>query len=432
MRPTRSRGRSGGALGRALAVLGVALGAASCGDAERGQLEVQASPYIKPVYEKVVTEFTTAHQATPVGFVAGPREEDQLVQQLLRTKLVGGVLPDVVFISGNLVRTLVERGLAVPLDAFIDADPDFEKGNFSPAVAAAGRVQGKTFGLAYGFSMPVVLFNAQLVRRAGADPNALPTDWAGIVALAQRIDKPEAGTVGGFVEYDNGGAFSFLFMLNSYGGRLLTNDERSVAFGDDRGLKSLSVFRDFGHAGQAHADMTRDQARQAFGAGGIGVFVTMSSMIPRLEAAAAGRFDVLAVPLPVEAADGKVPAAGPVAVMLTQNKEKQRAAFELMKFACGPQGQTILVQGSGYAPANEAALRNVPSLRALLAARRNAHAYLARLGNATDWYAPPGPNTTRITDAIVVHLQQVVTLETTPEAALQAMRNEVQALLPPS
>ena len=90
----RSNGRSSGAHLRVLAALGIALGPAACGDTAREQLEVQASPYIKPVYEKVVAEFTTAHQSTPASFIAGPREEDQMVQQLLRTKLVGGALPD--------------------------------------------------------------------------------------------------------------------------------------------------------------------------------------------------------------------------------------------------------------------------------------------------------------------------------------------------
>jgi multiple sugar transport system substrate-binding protein len=293
-------------------------------------------------------------------------------------------------------------------------------------------VNDETYGLAFGFSLPVVLFNSELVRRAGGDPEKLPASWPHIVELAQRIDRLGKGIVGGFVEYDNGGAFSFLSVLSSHGGRLLTDDERRVAFNDERGLRSLQVFRDFGTAGQARADMTRDQARQAFGAGSIGIFVTMSSVILRLEEAAGGRFEVLSMPLPLEGHEAKVPAAGPVAVMLARDPARQREAFELMKFACGTRGQTLLAQGSGYAPANEIAIRNSQPLQDLLAARRNARSYLEQLEHATDWYSPPGPNTTRITDAIVLHLQQVVTLKATPDSALRAMETEITGMLPTS
>jgi multiple sugar transport system substrate-binding protein len=325
---------------------------------------------------------------------------------------------------------LAERQLAVPLDAFIGADPQWQKGEFAPGVAEAGRIDGKTYGLAFGYSMPVVLFNSELVKRVGGDVHALPDTWAGVVDLAKRIDKPSAGLVGGFIEYDNGGAFSFLFLLGSYGGHLLTKDERRAGFNDSRGLQAMSVLRDFGTAGQAHADMTRDQARQAFGAGGIGIFVTMSSMIPRLEQASAGRFEVLSAPLPIEAQDGRLPAAGPVAVMLTQDPQKQHEAFAVMKFVCGSQGQEILAAGSGYAPANAVAIGRSEALRSVLAARRNSHAYLARLDDATGWYSPPGPNATKITDTVVTHLQQVVTLKVAPDAALKAMQTEVESLLP--
>jgi multiple sugar transport system substrate-binding protein len=416
-------------LGRHLLWLAVIALVASCGTADSGEFEIEASPYIKPVYETIARQFMSVRKGLAVEFSAGPREEDQMVQQILRTQLIGVKLPDVIFVSGNLVRILADRGLAVPLDRFIAAYPQWH-GEFSPAVAAAGRIGSTTYGLGFGFSLPVILINSALARRAGADPHALPSRWADIVALAKKINSPASHTVGGFLEYDNGGSFSFLFLLGSYGGQMLTADERFAAFDDERGLAALEVLRGFGEAGQAHADMTRDQARQAFGAGAIGVFVTMSSMIPRLEAASGGRFEVLSVPLPLEATDGKVPTAGPVAVMLTRDPQRQRVAFDLMKFVCGSAGQQILTEGSGYVPANEVAIGSSAAIRAVLETRRNSHAYLDRLQHATGWYTPPGPNATQISDTVITSLQQVVTLKITPAMALKTLAAQVGSLLP--
>lgn len=393
-------------------------------------LEVRGAPFIKAVHEEIGAAFNEAGKDVRVTITMGPREGDEAVQEILRQALVGQGLPDIVFVDGNLVRLLAERGLAVPLDPFIKADPQWGAQGFTRAVAETGRINGTTYGLAFGLSLPTVLFNSELVRKAGGDPASLPTDWPGILALARRMNGIGENVVGGFIEHDNTGALSFLALLETHGGHFLSEDERSIAFTGPEGERALDVLRGFGEAGQARADMTRDQARQAFGAGNLGVFVTMSSTIPRHEQAAAGRFDVLAVPYPILAENGRLPAAGPIGVMLARDPERQKAAFEVLKFYSGPRGQTILALGSGYAPVNEIAIRDTSMLGDMLAKRRNAHAYLARLDRATTWWAPPGENSVRITNAVRTNLQQVVTLAKSPREVLAIMERETRALLP--
>ncbi|MBI1779265.1 MAG: extracellular solute-binding protein [Proteobacteria bacterium] len=393
-------------------------------------VDIRASSYIKPVYEQLVTEFNQSAKGIAAKFTVTARDEEEAVQQLLRSGLVGSDVPDVLYISGTFVRLLADRGLAVDLDPLIKSDPNWSKQGFTEAVAAAGRVNGRTYGLAFGLSMPVVLFNSELVRKAGGDPGKLPGEWSGILSLAKKIDALGSSNVGGFLEHDNGGSFSLLFLLESHGGQMLSADEKKVTLKTPQGLKALEVLRGFGESGQARASMTRDQARQAFGAGNLGVFVTMSSTIPAHEQASAGHFEVLSVPFPIAAAEGKLPAAGPIGVMLTHDPAKQKAAFELMKFASGPRGQTILATGSGYAPVNEIAIKDASMLGEVLSKRKNAHSYIARLNVATSWYAPPGDNAIKISRVVKDDLEQVVTLRMTPEQALDAMTSEIQPLLP--
>jgi multiple sugar transport system substrate-binding protein len=413
------------ALAGLVGLLGAALPAAA-----ETTINVSASSYIKPVYEQLVTEFNKNAQGVTAKFTVTAREEEEAVQQLLRSGLVGADVPDVLYISGVFVRLLADRGMAVDLDPMIKADADWAKQGFTEAVAASGRVNGRTYGLAFGLSMPVVLFNSDLVRKAGGDPAKLPTDWQGILGLAKKIDGLGTNSVGGFLEHDNGGSFSLLFLLESEGGQMLSADEKTVTLKTPQGLQAMQVLRGFGEAGQARASMTRDQARQAFGAGNLGVFVTMSSTIPAHEQAAAGRFDVLSVPFPIAASEGRLPAAGPIGVMLTHDPAKQKAAFEFMKFASGPRGQTILATGSGYAPVNEIAIKDASMLGEVLAKRKNAHSYIARLNVATSWYAPPGDNSIKISRVVKDDLEQVVTLRLTPEQALDQMTSDIQPLLP--
>ena len=434
-------------------LLAFALVAGGCEERTNDALVIHAQPYIEPVYERIVADYGGAHPEISVRFEAGSREEQQLVQQLLRSSLIGAPLPDVVMVSGNFVRLLAERGLAVRLDEFIAGHPQWRK-SVAAAVIDAGRSGAPThdrsaggqstdgqstygqsiygqsiYGLGFGFSVPVVLFNRELVRRAGMDPEHLPQDWPGILQLARRIDNPAEGIVGGLLEYDGGGAFSFLALLESHGGALLTTDERAVAVDTAVGLQALQVVRGFGLAGQARADMSRDQARQAFGAGSVGVFVTMSSMLPRLTQAAGEYFGIGMVAFPLEP-NGRLPAAGPVAVMLTRDPDRQRRVFELMAFLTSPEAQTVLVAASGYVPANSLAIAESPALRELLAARSFSTIVIGQLAAASRWYAPPGPNAIRMADRITTRMQQVVTLEQEPSAALRQLTEEIQPLLP--
>lgn len=398
------------------------------GESAQSEIEIMGSPYIKDAHEAMCTAFGNRRPGKAARLRLGPNEDDVAVQQILRSALIREGIPDVVVINGNLTRLLAERGLAADLDPLIGTDAEWNTLGFAPGVAAAGKVSGRTYGTAFGLSLPVVLFNAELVHRAGHDPKALPADWPGIIALARKIAALDPAIVGGFMEYDSNGAFAFLALINSFGAPAMTENEKSVAFANEKGAAALGILRDFAEAGQGKADMTRQQARQAFGAGAIGVMVTMSSTISTLEKAAGGRFEVVSAPYPL-APDGWLPTAGPIAIMLTQDRERQKTAFDYMKFAASAEGQTILATKSGYVPVNEIAIRDSAFLGKVLAERRNAHSYLARIGAARSWYAFPGPNSVRICDGIKNRLREVATLKLAPKDALARISEEVAALL---
>ncbi|WP_159593809.1 extracellular solute-binding protein [Chelativorans xinjiangense] len=380
------------------------------------------------LYEKLVALYNSQSEGVTVEWIGGPRETSEFQQQLLRDRMVGAELPDVVLFTGPLLQVLRENDMAVPLDAHIAADADW-KAQFSPSVTSPGMLGGKTYGLAYGVSMPVVLFNSQLVSQAGGDPEALPRDWPGILDLAKKIDGIAPNIVGGFFEYDNGVGFSWLVLLESFGGAVMDAADENFTFQGSEGLKALQLLRDFANGGQARADMTRDQARQAFGAGGIGVFVSMSSLIPRYEEAAGGKFKVVSVPLPLAEGKGRVPGSAVIGATLARDPEAQQAAFDFMKFMAGPEGQAALAATTGYAPTNSVAMEQSETLKDILAGRGNAHSYLENLDALSGWYIVPGENGLRIADMFIQHLQGVATLKATPEEALASMEEEARALL---
>jgi multiple sugar transport system substrate-binding protein len=386
------------------------------------------NPQTHHLFEELAKAFNAAGGPHTARYSAGAREMEDAVQQLLRDQLVGAALPDVYLYSGNATRLLAERGLAVPLDAMMTADADGMK-RLSASVPAAGQFGGKTYAFGFGVSMPMVLFNSALVERAGGDPQNLPKDWNGIVALGKKIDALGRPVVGAAIEYDNGGAFSWLYMLQSQGGNLMDAAETKLTFDGPEGLAALDVLRQVGAAGQGKSDMTRDQLRQAFGAGSVGVLAGMSSLIPGYETQAAGRFKVLSVRFPTVPGSGRVPAAGPLGVILAKNEQAQKAGFAFLKFAAEAAGQIVVAKESGYEPINAVAVRESAALRDLMGKRSYAQALIDNLEVAVGWYALPGSNGTKAQRVFNDYLRDVVVGKTTPAAALAGMRKELEPLL---
>lgn len=104
--------------------------------------------------------------------------------------------------------------------------------------------------------MPIICYNTELVRGVGGDHERLPEDWPGIVELDRRIQALGPDIIGGFFEHDVSGNWSFMYLLESLGGRMMAPDETEVAFDGPEGMQALELVAEIGRLGQAEADMS--------------------------------------------------------------------------------------------------------------------------------------------------------------------------------
>ncbi|KKA10863.1 hypothetical protein VP03_26950 [Sinorhizobium meliloti] len=392
-------------------------------------IEVASAPSIyQETFEAVVAAFEAAHPEINVNLIPAVREDEELVQRTLRSAIVGN-LPDVLFVSPNLMRPLIDRELAVPLETLGATATQRNSLGLVRGAEGVGKVDGVLYGMPLGVSTPVIAYNADLVEQAGGDPERFPTTWPETISLIQRIHKVENRSIGGFFEYDNTGNWTYKALLATLGGQMMLPGDGGIAFDSPEGLEAFHILKSFGEAGQGSIDMTRDQARQAFAAGTVGILVTSSGALPGLERQVADAFPVRAAPLPLASADGGVPAAGMVAMVLAQQAAERVAAWEFIKYVVGTEAQTIIGKTTGLVSVNQQALDDPELLGSQILDRPNQQAAITQLSRLTEWYAFPGENSIKITDVIIQYLQAVLTLKQSPEDALQAMKLDVQALL---
>ncbi|TAI62970.1 extracellular solute-binding protein, partial [Bradyrhizobium sp. Leo170] len=193
------------------------------------------------------------------------------------------------------------------------------------------------------------------------------------------------------------------------------------------GLAALATLELFAKARMPN--LPTSQARPAFMAGKIGIFADSSSNLGAATRQIAKSFEMRTLCFPLGAAGGRLPAGGNLAVMLSKDPEKQAAAWQYIKFATGPIGQTIMARHTGYLPSNSVAIKTPELLGDFYKANTNFQASIAQIPILTGWYAFPGPNAVKIIDVIKRHSEAVVTGKKSAAETMPSLVADVRKLL---
>lgn len=381
---------------------------------------------IQPTQEELARRFMQGRPDIRIELSGPAKDYEELIQRTFRGSLTGD-LPDVAYHGLNAIRHLAERDLLVPLEPFIKGEPDWESMGYMPSMLRLVTHAGKTYGLPFSISVPIVYYNGDLVRRAGGDPRNLPRSWAEIADLARRISALGGGAQGVFTDYAQGSLWQFLAFVTAEGGRMMSPDEKAIAFDGEAGMRTLRLMRDLGQAGML--DQTDPQATQAFIAGTLGIYVTSSSRLGNTTRGVGNRFELLTGPMPM-AEGGTLPAGGNAAMIHTRDPAKQKAAWEYIKFVTGPAGQTLMVRNTGYMPGNSIPVEDETMLARHYRENPNLATSAKLMPVLSEYYTFPGENSIKIGTVVRDHMRDVATLRRAPEEVMPAMVRDVRAMLP--
>ncbi len=390
------------------------------------ELQVQyAYPSHQAFHEAVAAAFMAGHPDVKITFRAPAADYEESLQTVIR-QAISKDLPDVVLSGLQKVPDLVERQIAVPMTDLLATESDLAAAGYSERLLSLGQVGDVQYGLAYATSTPIVFFNTDLVAKAGGDPNNLPTEWDGLIALAGAITALGGGNDGMY--YDVGtDDWMFQNLIFNQGGELLTADGTDVAFDGDEGKAAVKLFKRFFDEGGQKAIEQR-AARQQFVAGTLGIYFTSPSIIRTFEEQIGSKFVMKTSTMPLaKPGVSNLPTGGMAAVITTADPAKQKAAYDYIRFATGPEGQTIVAKATGYMPANTLALDR-GYLGEFFAEHSNWETSSRQIAIARKWAPWPGPNGVEIARNIVDGLTRIAG-GADAEATLAEMATEARELL---
>ena len=378
------------------------------------------------VHETIIEKFEAQHPDIKVKIRTTYENYEDGTQKVLRQAMTN-TLPDITFQGLNRFRAFVDRGIAKPLDSFIDAEKDFGAKGFHAGMFSAGQFGDHIYALPFAISLPIAYYNMDLAKKVGYTKETLPKTWAEVFEFAAKVHSLGDTTYGMYFDYGITGNWLWQALNFSQGGKMLTSDEKQVAFNGPVGQWSIKMFADMFDKGK-QPNRSRKASRTDFVTGSTGVYFTSTSSVAKLTENIGGTFELVTAKFPSVKADGQLPAGGNGPLIVAKSPKQQAAAWEVLKFWCGPVGSEVVARQTGYMPPNQLAVKN---LQEFYAKNPNNLTAVQSLPHMTGWYAFPGANGLKITDVIFDGMDSIATGKSkNPEKILAQMATDVQNLLP--
>lgn len=186
----------------------------------------------KPIFA-IVDKFNASQDEYKAKYVI----QKELEQKLL-TGLASGQVPDVVIWDRWMTS------LYAPKKAFVEMGPLLEKDNISTddfydQALRELTVNDKIYGLPFTVDNRSLFYNEELLDKAGVKP---PTNWDELLDVAVKTTQRSGKTlkVSGFMLDDVG---LFNMWIRQAGGRMISEDMKTVAFNSPEGLSVLNFWR---------------------------------------------------------------------------------------------------------------------------------------------------------------------------------------------
>ena len=375
--------------------------------------------------DELVTRFAAKRPDISIRYRAPAPTYDDALLAIARQSLTSQ-MPDFHLGGMHLLREFVSRKLIEPFDDLI-AGQDMAALGYSKEILAHGQINGRQYALPWGVSTPVVFVNKDLVKQAGGDPDRIPSDWNELIALAGKIGKLGPDMIGMHWELGNDDWMTQNLFLNN-AAPLLTPDGKDVGFDSAKGVEALTLYQRF-HTEGGQKPIEQQAARQTFFAGKMGFYMTTTAAIRSFRVEVGTRFGLATSPLPLMSPDATISSGGMIAVILTKDAAKRRAAMDYLLFGTNAESQAFIVLNTGYMPSNTGSLR--PDLLGdFYRENPTFSTSVTQIPRARAWLGWPGENAVRIGRVVRDQMTALANAQKDPKQTLADMSRDVRALLP--
>jgi len=346
----------------------------------------------------------------------------------LKTDTVAGSPPDVAQVGWSKVAEAVRTLPVVPVQKAAPADEWSQHiAGISPTIMKAVTLDGVVSAMPYTLSIPEIVINVDLFKAAGLDPANPPKTLDEVKAAGLAIKKA-TGKEGAYISIVDSGKSDYLTQsVVASGGGSLVGSGGSVTLDQKPAADALAAVAGLTSSG-AMPKVDATTALGAFNKGELGMIISSTAVLSSVQAAAAGKFEIATASFPqiITGKPARPTFSGAGLAILAKDPDRQRAAWEFIKFLTSDAGFEIIAAQMGYLPLRETVatkLADDPTVKLLKPA-------LTQLPNVTPYTFFPGENANKA----VVTLQDeaiepIVLRGADPAGTLSSVAGEIRKLV---
>lgn len=377
---------------------------------------------------ELVDDFNKTHPNIKVTEKFNPDMYKGLTQNL-QAAVASGQTPDVVQMGWDFLNYANENFDHQDINKLFadNGDSNFMKDTFEPNIAKlAQTADGTQVGVPYSLSVPVLYYNPEIFKAAGLDPNKPPKTWEEVHQYAQQI-KDKTGSPAFFMQ-EYADTWTNQALVESNGGTMLKQEggKWKAGFDTPEAAQGYQFIADMVKDGIGlHA--TNEEGFQAFTSGKLAMVCTTIGKRANFEKSS--QFQVMTTSFPAFGNKPvKVPAGGNFLMVLSKDKDKQKAAAEFIKYLESADNLTKWDTGTGYLPPHKDMDKEGP-YKKLMDENANVKQAMEMLPNVTPWVSFPGQNGLQAEQVLIDTRDVVLNGSKTAQEALHDAAVKINGLL---
>ncbi|MEM1199053.1 MAG: ABC transporter substrate-binding protein [Pseudomonadota bacterium] len=379
--------------------------------------------------EALTADYVKANPGVKIDAVYSGSYQDTVTKALTAAK--GGKPPQLSVILSVDMFTLIDEDVIVPFDGLVTSDEDKAwMKSFYPAFMENSQTGGKTYGIPFQRSTPVLYWNKDAFKKAGLDPNTPPSNWEEMVAMGKKLTvKDSSGNVTQWgVRIPSSGFPYWLFQgLTTQNDVVLANsDGNQTNFDDPKVVEALTYMVDLSkkHGVMAPGIIEWGSTPKAFFEGQTAMMWTTTGNLTNVRNNAPFEFGVAM--LPANKRRGAPTGGGNFYIFKDSTDEQKKASVDFVKWITAPEQAARWTIATGYVaprpdawdtPAMKEYVKDFPP--ALVARDQLEHA-VAELSTFQNQ---------RVTRIFNDALEAAITGKKEPEAALKEAQKKADAVL---
>ena len=319
----------------------------------------------KPLHDKLIKDFNESQDEVYVENL-GISFFDYLSK--MDTAIPAGTGPDVGFnaLEDNAFRA--EAGVLVNLDQYIAAD-GFDMGQFFKAAQEYVTYEGSVYGLPFAWGNRILVYNKQMFRDAGLDPEQPPKTLEELAEYADKLTKiGENGEIQVMGFHPSMGNVAYKDYLYQNGGTFFDEND-TPTINTAKQLETLQWFVDMSNkygveAASAFTTTTSSTGIDPFLAGYVAMEINVDDFYKKLLESDID-FGICTIPLPAAGGvRGTVGTGFNLEIFDHDNEVKAQAAWKFISYMTGIEAQQYWVNQNKWPVGNQVAMETSEELLA--------------------------------------------------------------------